>query len=674
MTNGSTEPGPGMMLAYYRRVAQELRAKDRPPASRQEWERRRGDLIRFMRQAAREWPAEKPPLRPRVIGKAEYPGVTVERLTFESRPGVAVTANVYLPAQGKAPYAAVLCVHGHWPQARVDPKVQERCFGLARLGYVVLAVDAFGSGERGTTPGVAEYHGGVLGASLWPVSTPLWGLQLWDNVRALDYLAGRPEVDRTRIGCTGASGGGNQTMYLAAFDRRVRAAASVCSVGSFQAYLGRACCVDEVMLGGLAECEVGDLLGMVVPRALLVINATQDAPQFSVAEAEKSVARARPVFDLYDAGDRLGHLKVESGHDYNREMREAVYGWFDRWLRDRGDGSPVPEPAGGTVDPAELKCFPGGERPANVATVVGFAHARAQERLRALDQPPARTDWPHWQREKRASLAASLLRWAPATEPAPETLPPDGEGTQRFILRPEPGITGELHVRPPTNGPRRRSCLVLHPEGRIAAEQLPIVAALRARGCEVATLDLRGTGLSANPADALGDIPDHTLCEAALWVGRPLMGQWLVDVRAATHALAGRAAANRGEVFLVGYREAGLLALLAAGLDSRIAGVASVESLASFVTSRRFHEQRMVMFVPDLLRHGDVPHLAALCAPRPTAVLNCVAADGAPADQETLGHLYAWPRAAFRSMGQEGRLTVAAGAGTEVLFDALGLT
>src|SRR5262249_61460829 len=101
--------------------------------------------------------------------------------------------------------------------ARVDPVCPARCFGLARLGYFVLTLDAFGSGERGTTPAVYEYHGGLLGASLWPAGIPLWGLQLYDNLRALDYLCQRSEVDATRIGCTGASGGGNQTTYISAF-------------------------------------------------------------------------------------------------------------------------------------------------------------------------------------------------------------------------------------------------------------------------------------------------------------------------------------------------------------------------------------------------------------------------------------------------------------------------
>src|SRR5262249_20853279 len=155
----------------------------------------------------------------------------------------------------------------------------------------------------------------------------------------------RPEVDGERLGITGASGGGNQTMYAGALDERLGAVVPVCSVGTYEAYLRAACCVCEVLPGVLRFAEEGDVLALVGPRALLVINATRDAPQFSVAEAARSVARARPVFELLGAADRLRHTTFESGHDYSRPMREAMYGWMTRWLKGEGDGRPVPEPA-----------------------------------------------------------------------------------------------------------------------------------------------------------------------------------------------------------------------------------------------------------------------------------------------------------------------------------------
>src|SRR5207248_2597156 len=167
---------------------------------------------------------------------------------------------------------------------------------------------------RYTQPASGTYHGALYGSTLWPIGQTLLGMQVYDNRRAVDYLLTRREVDGDRIGITGASGGGNQTMYAGALDERLKAVVPVCSVGSYQAYLHAACCVCEVLPGALRFAEEGDVLALVAPRALLVVNATKDAFQFSVGEAAKSVARARHVFQLYDAEDRVAHPTFESPH------------------------------------------------------------------------------------------------------------------------------------------------------------------------------------------------------------------------------------------------------------------------------------------------------------------------------------------------------------------------
>ena len=103
------------------------------------------------------------PLEPEILGTLARAGYAIERLTFQSRPGVRVTANLYRPDPVGKPCPAVLSVHGHWAWARMDPHVQPRGIALAKLGYVVLCVDAFGSGERAIEPGPGTYHGGIDG-------------------------------------------------------------------------------------------------------------------------------------------------------------------------------------------------------------------------------------------------------------------------------------------------------------------------------------------------------------------------------------------------------------------------------------------------------------------------------------------------------------------------------
>ena len=164
----------------------------------------------------------------------------------------------------------------------------------------------------------------MTAATLLPVGLPLSGLQVYENLRAVDYLRSRPEVDGERIGITGASGGGNQAMYAGAWDDRLKAAVPVCSVGNFRAYLGAGCCLCELVPGALRFAEESAVLGLVAPRGLLIVNAPRDAPQVSVAEAKKSLAHVEPIFRLLDRPANVRHSIFESGHDYSRPMREAM--------------------------------------------------------------------------------------------------------------------------------------------------------------------------------------------------------------------------------------------------------------------------------------------------------------------------------------------------------------
>src|SRR5438045_1105468 len=156
----------------------------------------------------------------------------------------------------------------------------------------------------------------MTAATLLPAGLPLSGLQVYENTRAVDYLRTRPEVDGDRIGVTGASGGGNQTMYAGAWDDRFKGVVPVCSVGNYQAYLGAACCMCEVVPGALRFTEESGILALTAPRGLMVVNATKDARQFSVGEARKSIAAAEPVFGLYRPPATVRHAVFESPHDY----------------------------------------------------------------------------------------------------------------------------------------------------------------------------------------------------------------------------------------------------------------------------------------------------------------------------------------------------------------------
>lgn len=164
------------------------------------------------------------PLNKRETGLVQMKGYTVRNIVFQTRPGVYATANLYVP-DGDGPYPAVIHMLGHWRKGKIDSTgPQQVGHSLAVNGYVCLTVDPWGSGERTTVHGDYEYHGSNLGASLMNIGESLLGIQVSDNMRGVDLLSSLSRVDPERIGATGASGGGNQTMWLAAVDERVKAA------------------------------------------------------------------------------------------------------------------------------------------------------------------------------------------------------------------------------------------------------------------------------------------------------------------------------------------------------------------------------------------------------------------------------------------------------------------
>ncbi len=410
------QPDPRALNRFHREVARKLRAGDKPPADLNAWEQRRAKLRQAMFAAMGPFPGKPCPLDPREAGVLKRDGYRIEKLLFQSRPDVWVTASAYVPEKVSGKVPAVLVVHGHWAGARRDPVVQARCLGLVKLGFFVLAVDAFGAGERHPHPKRGTYHGALMGSTLWPAGQSLLGMQVYDNRRAVDYLQSRPEVDGERLGITGASGGGNQTMYAGALDERFGAVVPVCSVGNYQVYLQTACCVCEVLPGALRFTEEGEVLGLVAPRSLLVISATMDGIQFSVGEAKKSLAMAGPIFKLYGK-DNLAHATFESPHAYNQAMRETMYGWMTRWLKNEGDGKPIPEPKHEVEKEEDLSCFTEGKRPERFLFPATFAAREADRLLKPFRTIPEHKEgWEAVATLSRARLAHGPGQKSPGSD------------------------------------------------------------------------------------------------------------------------------------------------------------------------------------------------------------------------------------------------------------------
>ncbi len=644
---------PDAYLTFVRARGVAVREGDAPPKSIEEWNARRAEIRRRMNLAMGTVPDPPPPLDPVHHGTLDRDGYRVEKWTFQTMPGVRMTANLYVP-DGEGPHPAVLSVHGHFAGAKQDPTVQTRCIAMARLGFVVLSVDAFGAGERGVGKALGEYHGEMTAATLFPAGLTLAGLQVYENSRALAFLATRPEVDANRVGVTGASGGGNQTMYAISLIDGLKVGVPVCSVGNYHAYLGAACCLCEVVPGALTFTDEWGVLGQAAPKPLMIVNATRDAPQFSVAEARKTLAGLEPLYRLHDRTANLRHTLIESGHGYNKEMRESAYGWFARHLKGQGDGSPIPEPELKTEDPEALRCFPGETRPDDFITLPRYAAAVGRKFLESRPIPGDVAAWKTDADRRRSALAGRLG----LVEGRSTRLGAESERHHASIeFQPEPGIRLLANAELEFGRGEAPRAILLDLDGSAHADASPIADAFRKAGWSVVTLDLRATGRLAPTRNAVGHAPDHNSAEWGLWIGRPLLGQWVTDVRRLLDVLKTLGQAKTTAV--IGIGPGGLVALAAAAVDPRITSVVAVGTISTLVSDRPYQSQRLGTIVPGMLVDvGDVAHLAALVAPRRVVIAGGVGPEGKPMDGPSLRVAYDPAARVFGLLGSEEALRI----------------
>ena len=309
------------------------------PNNLKEWEIYRVQLKNEIIKKAGIIIDHKLPLNIKETGTIQMKGYTIKNIVFQTRPGVYATANLYVP-DGKGPFPAIEVLHGHWGGCKFFKMFQDIGHSAALNGYVCLNIDAWGAGERSTVHGKEEYHGSNLGASLMNIGESLLGAQVSDNMRGIDLLCSLPYVDCNKIGATGASGGGNQTMWIAALDERVKSAMPVVSVGSFESYIMRSNCVCELLVDGFTLSEESGIIALIAPRAIKMCNIVRDNPTFVSTEMLRTYNNALPIFKMLNSEKNLSYAVLDTTHGYWPKNREIMLGWFNLHLKGIGNGDP----------------------------------------------------------------------------------------------------------------------------------------------------------------------------------------------------------------------------------------------------------------------------------------------------------------------------------------------
>ena len=673
-----------MMTAYLEK-AQAAFQSERESAiaglrTKAQWQEYRAATLAKLREAVGPFPA-RTPLNAKVTGTLAREGYTVEKVIFESRPRYYVTASAYVPAGARPPFPAVLCPVGHWGTGKAYEDYQRLAVYLARRGFLVLVYDLPGQGERLLyydsvinrsliDPGTSEYyvtveHGLAMGPAILATGNNLAPYEVWDGLRALDYLSERKDVDRRRIACTGTSGGGLQTELLAALDERIQVALPVSYGG---------CSADHPDRPGLSMADVDALIA---PRPLLMMGATGDSREGVMAK-RKGHQLTAGVYRMLGAGDRTAYVVGDGRHGYLHPLRAAAFQWLSRWLLGR-EASPesLAEPATAIESEADLAATATGQ----VSTALGGESMLTLLQTEAQAAAGSRVPWPkgsadlaRWREQIRKEVV-TRLRFARQSGPVDAQvlgrIDKGGYTLEKLAYYSEPEVyIPALLFLPREPGPR--PAIVFVNEGGKSAEGAPeeLLEPLARAGYAVLAIDPRGTGETRPPTSpeynhrnyrGFTEDAEADLFYDPLRAGKTILGLRILDALRGVDYVESRAEVNRAKIVLAGHGAGAVTALFAAALDERVAAAACTRMLSSYaaIPASELYAHRPADFVPGALRAFDLPGVAGLVAPRPLLFVNLVDARGRRTAEQRAREEYRPAEAVYGLAGAAGRLRIA---------------
>ncbi|MGA2863438.1 MAG: acetylxylan esterase [Verrucomicrobiota bacterium] len=583
-------------------------------ASPAEWQARARQIRQQVLVSCGLWPMpDKTPLQAHVFGKIERDGYSVEKVYFQTLPGFYLGGNLYRPlGQGKGPFPAILNPHGHWENGRLadnkDGSIAARCISFARQGMLAFSYDMVGFNDTRwadapTNRPFYEVHRQFATDPtnlLWNIS--LMGLQTWDSIRALDFLASLPEADRRRLACTGESGGGTQTFTLGAVEDRLAAQVPVVMVS----HTMQGGCLCENAPGLRVEYSNMELAAAAAPRPQMLVAATGDWTKDTPTVEGPAIAH---IYQLFNAADRFHYVRFDFGHNYNQTSREAVYAWLGARLLGQRDPARFKELPYQKEPDRDLRVWPEGVLPADAATeaqLIGYLVRRAETRLQALTPRTKRG----LKRFKEVMLPAwkhtLQVAW-PMSGPRFSVIARSGNRTE-YALQPAQGGGGGLQVacfQPATASAARAVVLVSAEAGRQGsasaggAAPAGLAAKLLENGCAVFILRQFSTGAPPNQFTNFYTVYNRTEAQERV--------RDLARVCAfARHQL------KAGQVVLCGRGRAGLWALLAAPAADGV--VADCDALDVSSDEALLAPD---LFCPGLRALGAFEGAAMLAAPHP---------------------------------------------------------
>ena len=612
-------------------------------------------------------PESRGPLATKEFGTIPGDGFRVEKIAYESQPGFLVTADVYVPTVGAGPFPAVVLSAGHG----LDGKLEHYAFAgnLARNGIVALAWDPLGQGERfqnydpelgASKAGETTGEHGHANVQTLLIGEHVSRYFIWDAMRGVDYLTSRKDVDGSRIGAFGCSGGGTVTTYLAALDGRVKAAAPGCYITSFQELLPTAGpqeaeqSIPHFLEQGL---DFADWIELAAPIPYAIVSTTND--MFPFEGARQTCEEAKRIYGLYGAQDRLKWLTGPGGHGALGPINPDILAFFVHYLKNIDEKPPFAQLRPGRRD--DLLCTPTGQLSTSLGSET--VHSINRKRADAL-LPPKLALKSKADLEQLQSRLREDIRSTAAITAKPGSAPPHvsvvataeraGYRLDTISLQSEAGIDLSGLVAIPKRDGARPTLLLMDSQ---AKERLVAPGSdfdrLANAGWVVFLFQPRAIPAGTEYVQSPLLTPFNLLSLRAFVVGKNMVGMRVDDTIRAVDWLCSRAEVDRSAITAVGRGPLGVVLLHAAALDPRINRVFVQSTLAAYrmAVDETLTKGIPEILIPGVLRKYDLGDLMLAISPRPVVVINPVDAVGVPVREQDFRTKLAYVFESNRNLG-----------------------
>jgi len=615
---------------------------------------------------------EKTPLNAKITGIVKKNGYRVENVIYESLPGFYVTASLFIPENVKKPVPAILFCSGHSTGAYRLPSYQLPLLNLVKKGFIVLAIDPIGQGERlqyvdsekrELSLGSSTMEHSYPSAQVFLIGKSIARYFLWDGIRGIDYLVSRKEVDPKRIGVHGLSGGGTQTAYISALDERVAASAPAGYITSYKRLMESVGVQDgeQNFYHGISSgIDHPDFIEIRAPKPTLIMATTRDF--FSIQGSRETYSEVKRIYDLLGKPDNIEIVEDDYEHGYTKKNREAMYAFFQKHLQLPGSSA---EEEVEFATAQELQKTSTGQLSTSLGGETVFSLNRKEAEKLVNELQVSRNDLAiHFSRVLNSAKKLSGYH-----EPSVIYEPVftgrfqrEGYVIEKYFVKGEGNYVIPYLLMIPAK-PNKKALIYLHPSGKSTEASVGGEMEWFVRnGFMVLAPDMIGVG-EIGPGIFEGDTYFDDI-SYNMWYTSTLIGRSIVGIRAGDVVRLTRLLKkNNGisEVYGVARKEMSPVLLHAAAFDPAITRIALIDPYSSYqsiVMNRFYNPAFLHSFVPGALKAYDLPDLAASLAPRKLIMVNVTDGLGNTTDTESINKDLDIIKIAYHSRNADGQLNI----------------